>query len=220
MTITAVCLVAVLLPEPTNPDLRTAIAKAPVPYAVPVGPYGLAGDLAKDHRHHGGIQQAVYAYADEDAAWWAGELGVALPPGSFGENLRTSGVEVTGAEIGERWRIGAGGLELELTSSRVPCATFARHMARRGVPERGWVKRFTERGAPGAYFAVTAPGTVAAGDTVEVVHRPGHGVTLGESFLSDDPALYRRLLDAEAAGAVRLYDDMRRHARKVAARTP
>jgi MOSC domain-containing protein YiiM len=125
---------------------------------------------------------------------------------------------VTGAEIGERWRIGTSGLELELTGPRIPCATFARHMARHGIPERGWVKRFTERGVPGAYFAVLTPGPVRAGDTVEVVHRPGHGVTLGESFLSDDPDLFQRLLDAEAAGAVRLYDDMRRHARKVTAR--
>jgi len=217
MTITAVCVVAELLPEPTNPDRLTAIGKAPVPYAVPVGPYGLGGDLVKDHRHHGGIEQAVYLYADEDAAWWAGETGIDIVPGLFGENLRTSGIEVTGAEIGERWRIGAGGLELELTSPRVPCATFARHMGCHGIPERGWVKRFTERGVPGAYFAVTAPGTVAAGDTVEIVHRPGHGVTLRDTFLGDDPALFRRLLDAEAAGAVRLYDDMRRNAHKVVA---
>lgn len=218
--ITAVCVVAELLPEPTNPDRLTAIGKAPVPYPVPVGPYGLSGDLVKDHRHHGGVEQAVYVYADEDMHSWVDELGIELPPGAFGENLRSSGIAVTDAEIGERWRVGAGGLELELTGPRIPCATFARHMARRGVPQRGWVKRFTDHGAPGAYFAVLTTGPVRAGDAVEVSHRPGHGVRLGETFLRDDPALYRRLLDAEAAGAVRLYDDMRRHARKVASRTP
>ena len=87
----------------------------------------------------------------------------------------------------------------------------------RSLPDRGWVKRFTAHGAPGAYFAVSAPGTVASGDEIEVVHRPGHGVTLGQVFLADDAATYRRLLDAERAGSVRLYDETRAHARKVVA---
>lgn len=217
--VTAVCVVRELLPEPSNPDRLTAIAKASVRHSVPVGPFGLGGDLVKDHLHHGGIEQAVYVYADADAAWWADELGRDIAPGTFGENLRTGGIDVTGAEIGERWRVGAAGLELELTCPRIPCATFARHMARHGVPERGWVKRFTQHGAPGAYFAVTSSGTVAAGDEIEVVHRPGHGVTLGEVFLRDDAPTYQRLLDAEEAGALRLYGDTRSHARKVVARS-
>lgn len=216
--ITAVCLVHTLEPEKTNPDRLTAIDKRPVRHAVPVGAHGLAGDLVKDHRHHGGIEQAVYLYADEDAAWWATELGIDLPAGSFGENLRSCGIDVTGAEIGERWRIGTSGLELELTCPRIPCATFARRMGRLGAPERGWVKRLTRHGAPGAYFAVTAPGDVHAGDAIEVVHRPGHGITLGRTFTHDEPATWQPLLDAEAAGSVRLYDDTRAHARTVVAR--
>lgn len=213
----AVCVVAELLPEPSNPDNLTAIGKHPVAHAVPVGPYGLGGDLVKDHKHHGGIEQAVYVYADEDAAWWAGELGVDLPPGAFGENLRVSGLPVTDAEIGERWRVGSDGLQLELTSPRIPCATFARHMARRGVPERGWVKRFTAHGAPGAYFAVTSVGTVHAGDPVQVVHRPGHGVTLGAMFAGADDA-YARLLTAHESGAISLGAKVLAHCRRGAAR--
>jgi len=215
--VSAVCIVHTLLPEPTNPDRLTAIDKRPIRHAVPVGPYGLGGDLVKDHRHHGGIEQAVYAYADEDAAWWGGDLGITLPPGTFGENLRTHGIDVTGAEIGERWRIGTSGLELELTCPRIPCATFARRMSGFGVPQRGWVKRFARHGAPGAYFAVSSSGTVTAGDEIEVVHRPGHGITLGQTFLHDEPETWRPLLKAEEAGTVRLYDDTRAHARRVVA---
>lgn len=215
--ISAVCIVHALLPEPTNPDKLTAIDKRPVRYAVPVGPYGLGGDLVKDHRHHGGVEQAVYAYADEDAAWWAGELGIELAPGTFGENVRTTGIDLNAAEIGERWRIGTSGLELELTCPRIPCATFARRMASFGVPQRGWVKRFAVHGASGAYFAVTSPGTVAAGDKIEVLYRPGHGITLGQVFTHDEPDTWRPLLEAEAAGTVRLYDDTRAHARQVVA---
>ena len=85
--VTAVCLVHTLLPEVTNPDRLTAIDKRAVGFAVQAGPLGLAADLVKDFRHHGGIEQAVYLYADEDAAWWAAELGREISPGLFGAGL-------------------------------------------------------------------------------------------------------------------------------------
>src|SRR5262249_35787987 len=71
-----------------------------------IGGSGLVGDRVCDLRHHGGDHQAVYAYAREDLVRWSAELDRAMPPGSFGENLTTVGVNVTGALIGERWRIG------------------------------------------------------------------------------------------------------------------
>ncbi len=72
-----------------------------------------------------GEDQALYAYSQEDADYWAGELQRELPAGVFGENLRVAGIETTGAVIGERWKIGLD-VELEVTSPRVPCATFQR----------------------------------------------------------------------------------------------
>src|SRR5450755_9232 len=203
--VTAVCVVHTLRPEPTNPDGRTAIDKRAVPGPVEVGVLGLAGDQQLDTRHHGGPEQAVYAYADEDAAWWARQLGRDLHAGMFGENLRTVGVDVTGAEIGERWRIGGpAGVLVQVTAPRVPCATFQRRMA-----EQHWVKRFTDHGAPGAYVAVIEPGTLWAGAEVTIESRPGHGVTIGEAFLRPEPGLMRRLLDAEDAGDVELTAKMR-----------
>lgn len=89
-----------------------------------VGGSGLAGDDVCDLRHHGGDDQAVYAYAREDLDGWAAELGRVLPNGVFGENLTTSGLPVTSALIGERWRIGER-LVLEVSVPRVPCRTFA-----------------------------------------------------------------------------------------------
>src|SRR3712207_2768652 len=107
--LTAVCVVFQLLPDPgQDPDV-TAIDKRARQGRLDVGPLGLAQDTQCDTKYHGGVDQALYAYADEDAAWWAVELGREIPPGLFGENLRTGGVDVTGAEIGERWRIGNGG---------------------------------------------------------------------------------------------------------------
>jgi MOSC domain-containing protein YiiM len=65
------------------------------------------------------------------------------------------------------------------------------------MAEPQWVRRFTEHGAPGAYLRVLVEGAVRAGARVEVLHRPGHGVTIGEVFQPRlaDPARLRRLLD-------------------------
>jgi len=136
---------------------------------------GVGGDAVISRKHHGGTTQAVYAVAREELDWWGSHLGRELGHGMFGENLTTGGVEVDTAEVGERWRVGA--TLLEVCGPRIPCATFAKHMA-----ERAWVRRFAERGLTGAYLAVLEPGTIGAGDPVEVVHRPGHGLTLPQYF--------------------------------------
>jgi MOSC domain-containing protein YiiM len=124
----AVCRVHALLPDRGNGV--TAIDKRPVTSSVRVRPLGLFGDVQAERQHHGGIDQAVYAYAEEDALRLATLLGREVTPGLFGENLRTRGVDVTGAVIGERWRVGENVL-LEVTYPRTPCGTFERRM---GVP--------------------------------------------------------------------------------------
>lgn len=164
----------------------------PVRVAVPAAAAsGLAGDTICDADHHGGPDQAVYAYAREDLEFFAAELGP-LRAGMFGENLTTRGVDVCGAELGEQWRV--GGVLLAVTAPRIPCRTFAAHLER-----AGWVKRFTAAARPGAYLRVMSPGEISAGDTVTVEHRPGHGVTVADAFraLLGEPD---RLPDLLAAG--------------------
>jgi MOSC domain-containing protein YiiM len=172
----AVCVSgADLLPLPDRRPGRSGIDKRPVPGRVAVHPLGLDGDVQVNRRYHGGEGQAVYAYAQEDADWWSAELDRELPPGRFGENLRTTGLDVTGALLGERWRVGTA--LLEVTDCRIPCANFERFW---GVPRL--VKRFTAHGASGAYLRVLETGEIGAGDRVDVVHRPDHGVTVGTVF--------------------------------------
>src|SRR4051794_23626405 len=171
--LTAVCVVHELIPNPGETPDVTAIDKRPREGRLVVGTEGFVLDTQVDRKYHGGEYQALYAYADEDAAYWAGELGREIGPGLFGENLRISGLDVSGAEIGERWRIGDGpdAVLVEVTCVRVPCMTFQKRM---GL--RGWIKRFTRAGRFGAYLRGLTPGTVGAGDEVTVVGRPGHGV--------------------------------------------
>jgi MOSC domain-containing protein YiiM len=213
--ILAVAVVHQLLPAPGSDPGITAIDKRAVTGAVQVHALGVSGDRQCDTTNHGGGEQAVYAYAQEDADWWAGQLGRQIPVGLFGENLRTAGLAVTGAEIGEQWQVGEGPdpLLLEVTSPRTPCQKFQRRM---GEPH--WVKRFTRGGAPGAYLRVLNPGPVCAGDPVLVVRRPGHGVTIGDTFPRGAPAPMRRLLTAADSGDVVLAPDMRHAATLAAAR--
>jgi MOSC domain-containing protein YiiM len=152
---------------------RTGIDKRPVSGPVPVGPRGLAGDEHGDPRH-GGFDQAVYAYAEQDADFWSAELGRELWPGAFGENLTVTGVDASGAVSGERWQVGE--VVLEVTVPRMPCVVFAGFWG--DVPHL--VRRFTEAGRPGAYLRVLATGAVGAGDRIEVLSRPEHGVTMSE----------------------------------------
>ena len=180
----------------------TGIDKRPVEGPVMVAParakglgmVGLAGDRVYDVRNHGGPDQAVYAYAREDLDFWEPELGRELPNGVFGENLTTSGADVNGALIGERWRIGPDVI-LEASCPRIPCGTFQGWLAR-----AGWIKRFTLAARPGSYFRVIEPGEIRAGDRIEIVHRLEHDVTVALSFLAltVEPDLLPRLLAADA----------------------
>ncbi len=173
---------------------RTSIDKAPVAGPLRVDAAGLDGDQVSDTRNHGGPDQAVYAFAREDLDWWAGELGREIRDGQFGENLTTSGIDVNEAEIGERWRIGE--VLLEVASVRTPCNDFKWWMGLSGFDNAVWVKRFAAVGRPGPYLRVLSSGTVTAGDELEVVHQPGHGVTVSTMFQAvfSDPSRLPELL--------------------------
>jgi MOSC domain-containing protein YiiM len=201
-------------PNPYKESNTTGIGKQPVAGRVEVrdpGPKttglgsGLVGDHIGDTAHHGGDEQAVYAFAREDLDAWERRLGRELPNGFFGENLTTRGLQVNDALIGERWLIGAPDadrVELQVTCPRIPCSTF-----RGWVGERGWLKLFTEIARPGPYLRVIRPGTIGAGDPIAVV-RPDHPVTVSLVFraTTTERELLPRLLDA----GEHLTDELRR----------
>jgi MOSC domain-containing protein YiiM len=198
-------------PAPYLKGRSTGIDKRPVEHPVQVsapGPKhqagsGLAGDDVCNRRHHGGNDQAVYAYAREDLDRWAAEFGSPLTSGSFGENLTTAGIDISASVLGERWAIGEE-LVLEISDPRIPCRTFAGFLG-----QRGWMRRFTQRADAGTYLRVVVPGEVSAGDPVTVVHRPAHGITVRTAFqaFTSDRDLLAELVDVpslspEARGTV------------------
>ena len=181
---------------------RTSIDKRPVSGPVAVHPLGIEGDQVSDTKHHGGVDQAVYAFAREDLDRWERALGTRIRDGQFGENLTTDGIDVNRAEVGERWTIGTA--ELEVAAVRIPCNDFKEWMGLTGYDNTVWVKRFTADGRPGPYLRVVRPGLVAAGDEISVVHRPGHGVTVSLMFraLTTERSLLPRLLEVEELASI------------------
>ncbi|WP_242455895.1 MOSC domain-containing protein [Mycolicibacterium sp. P1-18] len=197
---------------------KTGIDKRPVSGSITVrapGPMrgglgsGIVDDVIGNRKLHGGDDQAVYAYAREDLDAWATKLDRELTNGMFGENLTTTGVDVTGAVIGERWRVGDDGVLLEVTSPRTPCKTFAKRL---GID--GWIRTFARGGTPGAYLRVLEPGSLSGGDSVEVVDVPGHGITVGFVYRA---LLVEKDLLPEVLAADALPEDIKALARRRAA---
>jgi MOSC domain-containing protein YiiM len=162
------------LQTPRGP-VQSAIVKRPVEGRVRFEGVNAAGDDQADREVHGGVDRSIYAYAAEDYAWWEHKLDRSLEPGTFGENLTTSGLDVNEAVVGERWAIGDA--ELEVSIPRVPCFKLA---ARMGDPH--FVKDFADARRPGPYLRIARAGTIAAGDEIAVVSRPAHGIRIIDVF--------------------------------------
>lgn len=187
---------------------RTAIKKQPVSGPVTVRRLGIDGDQVADTKDHGGVYQAVYAFAQEDLDFWTEQLGAPVPPALFGENLTTAGIDVNESLLGERWRIGTA--LLEVIDVRIPCSVFANWLGVRGFDSTGWLKRFTAVGRPGPYLKVLEEGRLQAGDPIVVEHRPDHQVTVSTMFraFTTDRSLLPLLLDVEGL-APAVYDAAR-----------
>jgi MOSC domain-containing protein YiiM len=181
--------------------VETAIWKAPVEGRVKVFHDNLEGDRQADLTVHGGPDKAVYAYAVEETRLWEEELGRELGAGAFGENLTTEGVDVSGAVLGERWRVGT--TLLEVVQPRLPCVKLG---LRLGDPT--FLKRFALASRPGAYLKILEEGDLGVGDSIEVDlgGRPDHGVSVR---LVSDAMLLDHTLIPRAQEAPQLISSLR-----------
>src|SRR5215510_1316497 len=168
---------------------KSAIWKSPVLGRVAAHGVNLAGDDQADRTAHGGPDKAVYAYAIEDARWWEQEIRRALAAGEFGENLTTEGIDPNQALVGERWQIGT--TVLEVSEPRIPCWRLGVRMNDKMFP-----RRFTAALRPGSYLRIVVEGDVGAGDEIEVIEKPDHGLTVRDVFriFSRDRGEVERLL--------------------------
>jgi MOSC domain-containing protein YiiM len=176
--------------------VATAIAKSPVSGRVRVDRDGLPGD---EHVYptHCGPDRALCVYPSEHYAHWAARVAPA-----FGENVTSAGVLETETLIGEVWRIGSA--LVQVSQPRSPCAKVA---ARLGVPDL--VVRARRARLTGLHLRVLEPGELGAGDAIELVERPGHGITLADAVTARFGAAPSRELVAAVLAAPGLAEEWR-----------
>ncbi len=153
----------------------SSIWKTPAAGPVRARGVNLEGDDQADRQVHGGADKAVYAYSIEDIRWWERELDRLLELSAVGENLTTSGIDVNDAVIGEKWAIGTA--VLEVSQPRVPCWKLG---VKIGDPK--FPRKFMKAGRPGAYLRIVREGAFTAGERIDVVDRPSHGVRVADVF--------------------------------------
>jgi MOSC domain-containing protein YiiM len=146
---------------------------------VKIDTQGLVGDTIIDLENHGGIDQAVYVYCQDDYDWWHVQEGLAVSSGLFGENLTISGMSSSDAHVGGR--LVGDTVTLEITSPRTPCDTFAVRMNDNSFPKRFWAAR-----RPGFYCRVIHAGLITAGQHMQFVPFNGPHLTLKE-WVDNEP---------------------------------
>jgi MOSC domain-containing protein YiiM len=174
--------------------METGIFKEPVPGPITLESLGFMEDAVVDTKNHGGPDQAVYLYSQQDYLWWSQALGRDLPAGTFGENITLSGFGTTDLKIGDRFQVNR--VILEVTFARIPCRILAASMA-----DPGFVKQFAQARRPGVYARVLQTGDLQVGDRVHLLPAIENYPTVIELFdlwLSKDrsPDLLKRGLEA------------------------
>jgi MOSC domain-containing protein YiiM len=195
-----------VLGEVRGERVWSGIAKRPVDPAATLwlSLVNLAGDGQADLEVHGGPEKAVYAYPSEHLPEWEAELGEALGPAPFGENLGTAGVLEADVRIGDVWAWGDA--LLQVCQPRWPCFKLALHRARPDVQARmrrtgrtGWYLRVLDAGEVPARGPITVAQQDAAAITVTDAHLAMADVHLDDrervEAVADHPALAERWRD-------------------------
>src|SRR5688572_2107310 len=170
----------VLLSRPSG-DVVSGIDKRPVVApALRLTTTNLEGDGQSDTKEsrfggqvHGGPEQAVYAFPAEHFPRFEAEMGRAVTPGLFGENLTLQGMTEAEACIGDVWEWGDALLQISVPRS--PSYKWGIRMGTQVL--RRWIR---EEGLVGWYLRVLRPGTVPTSGRIVVAERHPAGVTVLE----------------------------------------
>lgn len=174
---------------------ETGIFKDPVTGPVRIGALGLDGDAVLNQKHHGGPDQAVYLYRQEDYDWWSAELGRKIEPGTFGENLTLEGLPAADLDIGSRLEFSE--VILEATAPRIPCNTLAERM---GDP--GFARQFVRAERSGIYCRVLTTGTVHASESFALTAPQDASISTLDMFRGRYRKLDRRELERFLAAPI------------------
>ncbi|MFN8021347.1 MAG: MOSC domain-containing protein [Acidimicrobiales bacterium] len=178
--------------------VETAFVKTPIVGPVAIGPLGIAGD-EHVYEDHGGPDMALLAYPVEHYDHWR-SLGLELPDvGALGENLTVAGLRESDVHLGDVFSIGTS--RVQVCQPRTPCYKLAARFGRKDMP-----MLVQDTGFTGYLLRVLQPGSIAAGDTVHLVERDDHGVTVAVAGRvvnvdRNDLATARRVLAVDSLGS-------------------
>ena len=172
---------------------ETGIFKRPLTDSIQVSELGLHNDAILHTKHHGGPDQAVYLYRQEDYDWWSTELGKTIAPGTFGDNLTLTGLPDANLPVGSRLTFAE--IELEVSAPRIPCNILAERMG-----DARFAKQFIQAERPGLYCRVLRPGNIQAGEAFSLAQAASDTVSTLDMFRGAysklDRAMLERLLSA------------------------
>ncbi len=194
-----------ILATTRDENVWSGIRKQPVPSsaALWLSAINLTGDGQADLTVHGGADKAVYAYPSEHLGPWSEELGEALGPAPFGENLSTIGALERDVRVGDIWSWGTA--VLQVCQPRWPCFKLALHRARSDIQSR-----MRSTGRTGWYLRVLEPGEVPAAGPIDVISEDPAGVTVEAAHLAmSDRHLVEPELVRTVAGHAALAEEWR-----------
>ena len=152
--------------------VRSGIVKQPVTAdSIYLDTLNLDGDRQADLTVHGGRDKAVYAYPVEHLPLWNEELGTAFGPGTFGENLTTTGWLEDEVRIGDVWAWGEA--RLQVSQPRSPCYKLATVTGRPDL-----LRRLVRTGRTGWYLRVLQAATVPVSGPIQMIERHPAGISV------------------------------------------
>ncbi|MDY7396539.1 MOSC domain-containing protein [Aureibaculum sp. 2210JD6-5] len=161
---------------------ETGIFKYPVNHPIYLDIEKVKNDTIADRKHHGGIEQAVYAYGKNHYQYFK-----QLHPdldwqyGMFGENITLSHLEETEIHVGEVYQLGEA--KIQVTKSRQPCYKLGIRFNDQSI-----VKQFWNSTKCGVYFKVLQKGNVTVGDKLILLETAFENPTIAEVYHSKKPS--------------------------------
>lgn len=172
--------VSVNIAKPTqviynNKKITTGIYKKAVNHIF-LQENGVENDAVIDKKHHGGINQAVYAYGYNHYNYWQ-ELYPykRLPYGTFGENITIDFLNETTIKIGTVYKIGEA--LVQVTKPRKPCSKLGIVFNTQKI-----VKQFLETNKCGLYFKVLQGGKIKVGDEITLLREINTNPTIAQIY--------------------------------------
>ena len=159
-----------------NKLIETGIFKKAVENRIFLGKEDVVDDNVIDRKHHGGIEQAVYAYGEQHYEYWKDLYpNLNFEFGMFGENLTISNLDETNIHVGSTYQLGEA--IIEVTKPRQPCSKLGIRFNDPSV-----IKQFWNSTKSGIYFKVLETGFVAKSDTLILIDEAINNFTIAEVY--------------------------------------